>query len=416
MEAIAHEFEDDAIEATEAQAAKDEMLPRAQPWPESVRWKCFMCAAILVYLFITLFATKSHDSRKALLTPVFTPMQAPMLQGLPGAACPPSNFYMSYIPHSGWGNQVLALQHALVIAQSLNRSLLLPGVLRHGAFGRGLCGHQIITNARYGILLAHYTQELQRGRVIGLGRVLNISALGQVMETTCTNIDALSQHVNNRSLCLDAYTTDTQIQRLVNEKSHLLRFGSMFDAKITNFSNFFGNFGIPKEHKDYKSHVELKATLLPTAAFACRIQYRLDIQEKVKALGQVMKLGAKYDALHLRLTENRMAGHGPKEVLRHAMFIRTDTPLYIATDDPTLLVHMLNNITDPQPRRIVTSFDWPPDKANEIMATAGFMYELVIDILLCANAVTFTQSTGSFGHHIEQLRLCEEVSSDKHLH
>ena len=46
---------------------------------------------------------------------------------------------LSYVPHSGWGNQVKALTNALFLAQALRRTLVVPRALKHGDLTPGVC-------------------------------------------------------------------------------------------------------------------------------------------------------------------------------------------------------------------------------------------------------------------------------------
>lgn len=39
--------------------------------------------------------------------------------------------YLSYTPHSGFGNQMDELSQGLALARYLNRTLLVPGILNH---------------------------------------------------------------------------------------------------------------------------------------------------------------------------------------------------------------------------------------------------------------------------------------------
>ena len=46
---------------------------------------------------------------------------------------------MKYIIHGGWGNQVAGLQRALLLANLLNRTLIVPPVLKHSELAYGTC-------------------------------------------------------------------------------------------------------------------------------------------------------------------------------------------------------------------------------------------------------------------------------------
>jgi len=51
----------------------------------------------------------------------------------PNAQVTPDGKFLSYLPHSGFHNQRIALENALVLARLLNRTLLVPHKL-HGLF------------------------------------------------------------------------------------------------------------------------------------------------------------------------------------------------------------------------------------------------------------------------------------------
>ena len=60
-----------------------------------------------------------------------------LLEASTSAASPDGQ--LSYVPHSGWGNQVKALTNALFLAQALRRTLVVPRALKHGDLTPGVC-------------------------------------------------------------------------------------------------------------------------------------------------------------------------------------------------------------------------------------------------------------------------------------
>ena len=46
---------------------------------------------------------------------------------------------IAHVPHSGWGNQLLALEHVAWLAAALNRTLVLPPLLEQGDLKHGVC-------------------------------------------------------------------------------------------------------------------------------------------------------------------------------------------------------------------------------------------------------------------------------------
>ena len=59
-----------------------------------------------------------------------------LLEASTSAASPDGQ--LSYVPHSGWGNQVKALTNALFLAQALRRTLVVPRALPTPARAKGL--------------------------------------------------------------------------------------------------------------------------------------------------------------------------------------------------------------------------------------------------------------------------------------
>jgi hypothetical protein len=55
--------------------------------------------------------------------------------------------YLSYIPHSGFGNQMIPLRNAINIASTFNLTLVTPLLLEHfDTIGLGHCGGKIVTH------------------------------------------------------------------------------------------------------------------------------------------------------------------------------------------------------------------------------------------------------------------------------
>ena len=73
---------------------------------------------------------KLLSSSSALHDPLLTPLPVPhkSMAALPSRPWDPSEQYLSYLPHSGFHNQRIALENALVLASILNCTLLVPPV------------------------------------------------------------------------------------------------------------------------------------------------------------------------------------------------------------------------------------------------------------------------------------------------
>lgn len=53
---------------------------------------------------------------------------------------------LSHVPHSGWGNQIVQLENAIYLAQSLRRHLVVPPLLEHFDIKRVDTQHKFYTN------------------------------------------------------------------------------------------------------------------------------------------------------------------------------------------------------------------------------------------------------------------------------
>jgi hypothetical protein len=76
---------------------------------------------------------------------------------------------MKYVIHGGWGNQVAGMQRAMLLANILNRTLLIPPVLKHSEMAYGKCpASQQQLKAR-GATPTHMRQkaEVHFGRICG---------------------------------------------------------------------------------------------------------------------------------------------------------------------------------------------------------------------------------------------------------
>ena len=60
----------------------------------------------------------------------------------------PATRYLSYAPHSGFGDQMWALLNALALAANLSRTLILPPILKHYDSFKGFCPSSVVPAAR----------------------------------------------------------------------------------------------------------------------------------------------------------------------------------------------------------------------------------------------------------------------------
>ena len=89
-------------------------------------------------------------------------MRAAPLQ--PAAADAPQRV-LSYVPHSGWGNQLIALTHALFFARARGRALVMPAALRHHDLSFNAC-NMLATKESKSLddIVARYAEIVDGGR------------------------------------------------------------------------------------------------------------------------------------------------------------------------------------------------------------------------------------------------------------
>ena len=82
----------------------------------------------------------------------------------PAAADAPQRV-LSYVPHSGWGNQLVALTHALFFARALGRALVMPAALHHHDLSFNAC-NMLATKESKSLddIVARYAEIVDSGR------------------------------------------------------------------------------------------------------------------------------------------------------------------------------------------------------------------------------------------------------------
>ncbi|GAB2246117.1 hypothetical protein Droror1_Dr00001610 [Drosera rotundifolia] len=93
--------------------------------------------------------------------------------------------FLLYAPHSGFGNQVSEFKNAILMAGILNRTLIVPPVMDHGAVALGSCPKFRVLGAGELRLKAweHAVELLRDGRYISLTSILDISSLASEIQT-----------------------------------------------------------------------------------------------------------------------------------------------------------------------------------------------------------------------------------------
>ena len=309
----------------------------------------------------------------------------------------PRQRLLSYVPHSGWGNQLRALTNALFLASSLNRTLVVPRALKHiDITGYGTCstsgnlqGTQLKAGAHLERLDAYAKLATERPPVsnfLDAAHWANVPSVEHILGRT----DSLSVQSVNDQCVNETVLVSNVLPRLQSEEAALLQLGSTF-------------------------------TLHAPRACTCAIVYRKDLVASIMNLG-TSKLGGEFDALHLRLGEGQHLKFDAQELVSAALSANVARPLYVASDNVDDALRVVNGVnqrlcsTQGQCRRhIMTQHDLDADRAGEVLSylssraqhESEFMRPLLIDAVLALGSSSFYASNKStFSSHIKDMRKC----------
>ena len=375
---------------------------------------------------------------------------------------------LSYVPHSGWGNQVKALTNALFLAQALRRTLVVPRALKHGDLTPGVCS-AANTSWSTETLLANYSELAPyRPAVTNFLSINDQKLHHKDRGTNAPRVFALELKTPDDP-CLDwchdpaawaANPNSSWHERCVRPAGHCRGCRECMVLQPCKLSDKSCLHVVRNQCADFKEvmtgvlpalEAETVTNLQLGSAFylraeehvcTCAVSYRQELVDKITALG-VDVLGKEYDAIHLRLTEHRTRRDIASELVQRALTgnfssrkDRTNRPLFLASDDIEgalkFVAEVKANATDKAQtkqwsrRRIVTQRDLNKKAAKAALdflddaeqKNSEFMRPILIDLLLAIGSADLFPSPGStFSAHAMEMRQCsEKFSSTQNWH
>ena len=312
----------------------------------------------------------------------------------------PGQRLLSYVPHSGWGNQLRALTNALFLASTLNRTLVVPRALKHvDLAGYVICSSSGITEfaALTGKAGAHSEERHDTYAMLATERPPVSNFLDAAKWHSVQSVEHILGRIDNMSVqsVTDQCVNETALvsmflPRLQSEEASLLQLGSAF-------------------------------TLHAPRVCTCAIAYRKDLVAGIMKLGR-SKLGHEFDSLHLRLDEGQHLRFDAEQLVSSALTANVARPLYLASDNVDDAIRVVNVVKQRictkhgQCRRhILTQHDLNADRAGEVLSylslraqhESEFMRPLLIDAVLALGSNSFFASNKStFSGHIKAMRNC----------
>ena len=341
-------------------------------------------------------------------------MRAAPLQ--PAAADSPQRV-LSYVPHSGWGNQLIALTHALFFARALGRALVMPAALRHHDLSFNAC-NMLATKESKSLddIVARYAEIVDDGRP-PVSHFLDAAAWSvptvpaRSAEELCDTPGPGCAHTLADKCQDEAGVLSLVVPRLRADEAALVNLGSAFSLG-----------GVHGNRSNWED---------TSAACLCALKYRDELVAAVAELGAA-KLGSAgaYDAIHLRLTEDfgdpalvkgraNLAAAAAR--VRAALASNTSRPLYVATDDVDAALRIVAAERGASKRAVVTARDFDRRAAEGVLAYLGakaqadaeFMRALLIDAVLIVESHAFSDGGGTFSTIGVRMRECRAHPGEK---
>ena len=316
--------------------------------------------------------------------------------------------YLRFVPHSGFGNQIIAFRNAWCLAKDLNRTLYWPVVLKHGDTSHGSCGRRV-ADAKT-MLNKYLSQKLHtRPPMSDLFRDGDGPADGKppiwwpYEPVQCPKPGSCVMP-STQANCGKSLTTAASELRKVKAPGIIL--GSAFTFTLDH--------GCMARAPPYHPSVVAGVTAL---------------------LSKLAPNG--YDAMHLRLTEQKYQQRANKTETRVIEWLENKAAgnwsVYVATDSRDKALQVTQRAaaaasanfrqrsgTNASMPRI--TFLWQKDldiRSDVILGhlsepereKISFMLPLLVDTILCAHARRFIGTRGStFSNHIvdEQRRIALE--------
>ena len=318
---------------------------------------------------------------------------------------------LSYVPHSGWGNQLRALVNALFLASALNRTLVVPRALKHSDLLYGSCASGVsdlvAPSSRNGS--AESLQQWKNQRHTEYAKLANdrppVTNFLDVDKWHVPTVQAVSaSDISDSHIVSDQCINETLLMSVV----------------------------VPKLQADEASLLQMGSTFTLHAPRACNcaLSYRKDLVDNVMALG-FQKLGESFDALHLRLDEGRHHKYDTQKLVAAALNADVDRPLFVASDNADAALKVVLGVNQRLcssqrqcRRRILTQNDLDAEHAKGVLnylrpgtqqQTSEFMRPLLIDAILAIRSQSFFPSNGStFSSHIKEFRNCAKPGAGRY--
>jgi len=287
--------------------------------------------------------------------------------------------FLSYAPHSGFGNQMAALRNAIALAKFLNRTLVLPLLLKHFDVTKGACPNVVPAPElrRRNSLLAR-----SRPRV---DAVLDTRAFGVPIAPS----PAGGRVVDLDVACLDTARFDAELHRWRESTATELRFGTLYALRDQDAS----------------------LTPVPLVEPGC-LAYKDDLLSLARAALGALPLGPEWTAMHVRTLNNE--GTSSRYDWRRALnrtlnkvAARGEGAVYVLSDDHASVARAARELGPARKTILLTAADLPKWFALAMPAEP----ELIVDVLIALLATRFSGAASSLSSHIAHVRQCPSRTS-----
>lgn len=329
---------------------------------------------------------------------------------------------LSFVTHSGWGNQLVGLAHAMYVARKTERKLVVPRIVRLGEIkDDGGCfakpPHHVPPTAE---LLARYAPYSHRPLI---DAILDTS-VWPTQAVVPEDADAYSKSSRYMVPNMCSFETKPSLKLRIGElklnaappwSESLWPLLRSHDAQTSAVVQLGSAFTLYSEWNCDFCFVRYRPELLLRAT-------RLLCTSPLVACPADPRAPPKYDAIHLRLTPPYPRAYNVTAALRAALLPATphasgasEPPLYVASDNMERALRLASELNVGIGRRLVSLADVDPSSAAAIFgehrakfddALYGHLRPLLTDALIGVGSRRFTPSAGTFSGHIMGIRAC----------
>ena len=190
------------------------------------------------------------------------------------------NRLLTYVPHSGLGNQMISLLNALALAQNLSRALVLPPLLRHFDLSKGKCPDRLVPasqlRSKANALASRRPSVATILDPSSFGKVATRSKWWQQQVTTRSKSSACAVRAVD-SACLDDARLQSHLRLWRATSATILSFGTLYALR--------------------RGDAPLAPQILTPAD--C-LAYRLPLLQQAQAAVRAWRRGGAFAALHVR--------------------------------------------------------------------------------------------------------------------